>query len=371
MNTNSNERRIAWFISPHGFGHASRSSAIMSALRERDASIGFELFTKIPQWFFDDSLDFAYNYHTLLTDIGLVQTSPLKADLDATVRALNEFLPFDPVLLASLARRVKELNCELIVCDIAPLGIAVAEAANLPSVLIENFTWDWIYESYIAEDSRIKFFAAEMRRWFDAARFHIQMQPVCDSRNVDLTTHPVSRKIKSQPQDVRAALSVPMDAPLVLITMGGTPAEHNFLHQLEQQSEIYFVIPGGKLVREIRTMEMRGNLRLLPQHSAFFHPDLVNACDAVVGKIGYSTIAEIYQAGIPYGYVRRADFRESEMLPVFIEQHMQGMDIPETEFESGAWVARLPELLALPRIERNEPNGADEVANFIYGKLRG
>lgn len=370
MNTTSNERRIAWFISPHGFGHAARSSAIMSALRERDHAIGFELFTKIPQWFFDDSLDFAVNYHTLLTDIGLVQTSPLKADLDATVRALNEFLPFDRTLIASLASRVKELHCELIVCDIAPLGIAVAEAAALPSVLIENFTWDWIYESYITEDARIKPFADETRRWFDAARFHIQMQPVCDPRHVDLTTHPVSRKIKSQPQDVRAALNVPANSPLVLITMGGTPAEHDFLHQLEQQRETFFVIPGGNIKQEIRTMESRNNLRLLPQHSAFFHPDLVNACDAVVGKIGYSTIAEIYRAGIPYGYVRRADFRESDSLPAFIEQHMQGMDIPETEFESGDWVARLPDLLALPRIKRNEPNGADEVADFICGKLR-
>lgn len=32
------------------------------------------------------------------------------------------------------------------------MGIVVAQKARVPSVLIENFTWDWVYENYVSAD---------------------------------------------------------------------------------------------------------------------------------------------------------------------------------------------------------------------------
>jgi UDP-N-acetylglucosamine:LPS N-acetylglucosamine transferase len=106
---------------------------------------------------------------------------------------------------------------------------------------------------------------------------------------------------------------------------------------------------------------------LLPHHSEFFHPDLLNACDAVVGKLGYSTLAEAYQAGIPFGYVQRPRFRESAVLAAYIQAEMRGLEIPAAHFEDGSWLSALPALLALPRLERQEPNGAVQVGEFVGG----
>jgi hypothetical protein len=44
---------------------------------------------------------------------------------------------------------------------------------------------------------------------------------------------------------------------------------------------------------------------------------------------------------------------------------MQGIEIGEPEFKAGAWVARLPQLLALPRSPRPALNGAAQAADFI------
>ena len=63
---------IAYFISPHGYGHAARACAVMAAMHELNPSIRFEIFTTIPQWFFDQSIPGTFTYHNLLTDIGLV-----------------------------------------------------------------------------------------------------------------------------------------------------------------------------------------------------------------------------------------------------------------------------------------------------------
>ena len=112
-------------------------------------------------------------------------------------------------------------------------------------------------------------------------------------------------------------------------------------------------------------MQVIDNLVLLPHHSDLFHPDIVNACDAVVGKLGYSTLAEIYHAGVPYGYIPRSSFKESDVLEVFVKEQMSGIAIPETEFQGGSWMSVLPEILSLPRIKRNNTNGAVEAAQFV------
>lgn len=352
--------RIAYFITPHGYGHAARAAAVMDALGRLDRRIGFEIFTRVPRWFFEDSLAYPFGYHALLTDIGLAQKNSLAEDLPETVRRLASFLPFDPTLLDNLARQVKRLGCQMVVCDISALGIAVARAAGLPAVLVENFTWDWIYEGYLAAEPRLAPYIREFQNWFAAADYHLQTEPICQPRPASLTTRPVSRTSRLPAGDARQKLGLPAQARVVLLTMGGIPWEYTFLEKLADQQVCYFIIPGAA-----DRLERRGNLVLLPHHSEFYHPDLVAAADAVIGKLGYSTLAEVYHAGIRFGYIPRPDFRESGVLARYLEQHMSGLAITAAQFANGEWLSRLPDLLALPRLEPNASNGAEQAAQFL------
>lgn len=360
------KHRIACFISPHGFGHAARAAGIMAAIHEIESSIRFEIFTKVPSWFFQDSLSGPFTYHSLLTDIGLMQKTPLREDLGKTLQCLNDFLPFDHSQISSLGQLINRLKCELIICDIAPMGILVAREADIPSVLVENFTWDWIYQKYKSYGVEISKHIEYLRSLFDAADHHIQTEPVCCYRMADLTTLPVSRKVRTPAREIRKRLRLPCDRKVVMITMGGIPEHYSFLKELANQREVHFVIPGGS-----QSMEIRDNLVLLPHHSDFFHPDLINACDAVVGKLGYGTLAEVYHTGVPFGYISRPSFRESEILAAYVEREMIGVAIEETEFQAGSWISHLQDLLALPRIQRSGPNGAEQVARFIHTLLNG
>jgi hypothetical protein len=356
---------IAYFISPHGYGHAARGSAVMAALHNLKPALRFEIFTQVPEWFFQESLPGSFGYHSLLTDIGLVQKSSLVEDLPATVQRLQEFLPFDPANIDQLAGQVTQLNCHLILCDIAPLGIAVAHAAGIPAFLIENFTWDWIYEGYLPEEKRLAGPITYLQQLFTRADSHIQTEPVCrPSPRAALTAPPICRPIRTQAALVRNRLGLPGRAKIVLITMGGMPWRYTFLEQLERMKGVYFVIPGGG-----PRLERRGNVVLFPRNSDFYHPDLINAADAVIGKVGYSTLAEVFQAGVPFGYVARSRFRESPALVAYIRQQMQGLEIAASEFEDGSWLARLPELLAMPRFNRNGANGATRVAHFVLERV--
>jgi hypothetical protein len=159
---------------------------------------------------------------------------------------------------------------------------------------------------------------------------------------------------------MRQRLGIPDGVKVMLITMGGVPEEYKYLTQLKHQNNIYFIIPGGS-----QSMQVIDNLVLLPHHSDFFHPDIINACDAVVGKLGYSTLAEIYHAGVPYGYIPRSSFKESDILEAFVKNEMNSCAIFESQFHEGSWMSFLPEILSLPRIKRNDPNGAVEAAQFV------
>ncbi len=351
---------IGYFISPHGFGHAARASAVMAAMHDINPSIRFEIFTTIPEWFFLQSLSGPFTYHSLLTDIGMVQETPLREDLPETLRRLNKFLPYDRSQIESLSRDITRIKCQLIICDISPMGIAVAHTARIPSVLIENFTWDWVYENYVSADFPVNQHIDYLMTKFNSVDYRIQAEPVCQYRNADITTVPISRKVRVSQQKMRQRLGIPDGVKVMLITMGGVPEEYKYLTQLKHQNNIYFIIPGGS-----QSMQVIDNLVLLPHHSDFFHPDIINACDAVVGKLGYSTLAEIYHAGVPYGYIPRSSFKESDILEAFVKNKMNGCAISESQFHEGSWMSFLPEILSLPRIKRNDPNGAVEAAQFV------
>jgi UDP:flavonoid glycosyltransferase YjiC (YdhE family) len=351
---------VAFFISPHGFGHAARAAALMAAMVESAPTLSFDIFTTVPEWFFRDSIPAPFRYHPLKTDVGFVQTSPLCEDLDATLAALDRFLPFDADLTSDLARSLSALGCRLVVCDIAPLGIAVAAKANIPSVLVENFTWDRLYAGYPRWNGGFQRHIDYLEQIFGRADHHIQAEPVCRRTAPDLTAPPMSRKLRAPRTAVRRALSIEEGRPMVVVTMGGIEERYGFLERLKSRPDIRFVIPGGAPETQIDE-----NLMLLPQRSGIYHPDLINASDALVGKAGYSTIAEAYQTGVPFGYIPRPGFPEMPGLVTFIEQRMPGQAIAPEEHDSGDWISRIDDLLALHRMAGSRPNGVDAAARYL------
>ncbi len=357
--------RIAYFITPHGFGHAARASAIMDAVSETVPFVSFDIFTTVPEWFFEDSFSGQFEYHEFVTDVGLVQKTPFLHDLEKTIETLDRFIPFDPTLISDTVDLLKQRACQLVICDISSIGISIAKEAGIPSILIENFTWDWIYEDFIQADARISSYVDFFRKIYQAADYHIQASPVCNPRSVDMTTDPISRNVRRSSVWIREKLGIPQGKKIILLTTGGVREKHRFLKNLTAEPEICFVIPGGS-----ESPEQHDNLILLPYRSGFIHSDLVDTADAVVGKAGYSTIAEVYQAGVPFGYVPRSNFRETDKLVEFIEKKMKGLRIGDEEFKDGKWLKNVSQLLKLSRTKRHHRNGSHQAAGLIKNLLK-
>jgi isopentenyldiphosphate isomerase len=154
---------------------------------------------------------------------------------------------------------------------------------------------------------------------------------------------------------------------MVLITMGGIYEPLQCVRQLSAHHDgVRFVVPGSAAHMIPLEENHSKNIVFLPQASGFYHPDLVLAADAVIGKVGYSTLAEVFHAGVPFGYVNRNNFREAPVMASYIQARMKGLQISENEFHGGAWLNRLPDLLSLGVDLNQEPNGADVAAAHIF-----
>lgn len=349
--------RVGCCITPHGFGHAARACAVMETLSARVA-VHFEIVTTVPEWFFTESLTVPYTLHPINCDIGLVQRNSLEEDPGQTLELLDRLYPLDQALVDRVAALFED--CSLVICDIASLGIAAAQRAGIVSVLVENFTWDWIYRPYLEQWPGFECHISYLQQLYATVDYHLQADPVCRAADSDLLTGPVARQRRQGRRVVRSQLQVADTDALVLVTMGGVPGVEMDLKRMAGMDQC-FVLPG----QTKGDMVVQGNLRMLPPDSGIYHPDLVAACDAVIGKVGYSTLAEVYQAGVPFGYICRPGFRESAPLAAFIDREMVSLEITGEQFEDGSWLDRVSELCRRPRDLEKRENGSMAAAAFL------
>jgi hypothetical protein len=357
---------LALVVSAHGFGHAARSSAIIEALWQRRPDLRFEIFTTVPRWFFAQSLTAPFSLRRCTTDVGLVQRTPLEEDLGATADRLDRLLDPERGSVERLAERIGRLGCRALLADIAPLGIAAAHRLGIPAVLLENFTWDWIYAGYGGLEPRLEVHGETLAALSATADLHIQTEPACRPLAAAVAVPPVARRRRASPAAVRRSLGVPDDARLVVLTMGGVGWSYRGLAAAERHRRAWFAVPGGA-----ERLRRRGRVLLLPFHSELFHPDLVQAADVVVGKLGYSTVAETYQARSAMAFIGRPRFRETSVLAAFVRRTAPSIEISEAAFDDGSWIDAVDGLLDAERPAGPRINGAGEAADAILERLGG
>jgi hypothetical protein len=91
----------------------------------------------------------------------------------------------------------------------------------------------------------------------------------------------------------------------------------------------------------------------------------------VIGKLGYSTLAEVWAAGVPFGHVGRPTFRESSVLAAFVADRMPGLTLTAEEISGEAWLERVPDLLALNGAGGGSSNGTTAAARTVHRLLAG
>jgi len=355
---------IGYFISSHGFGHASRACAVMEKL-SKIGQTNFFIFTSTPDWFFKNSLLLQYEYIATRTDVGLVQVTPFIEDISKTIKALENFIPFSDIRYAEFLRFVSKKKLDLILCDISPLGLWIAKKLGIPSILVENFTWDWIYDYYLKQYPKLDVYISIMREFYQLPDLHFTCDPYSVLSKNSIIVSPVYREPRSSREKTRKQLKVNDEDQLVLVTMGGIPVEHIDGSITSGSDNIKFLIP----IKNVNTKIETKNIIYVSHNHPYFHPDLVNASDLVIGKLGYSTVVEVYSLAKPFLYIGRNNFRESKVLEKFVCEKLISDEIELNNIISLFTLDKIQNLISKTQWKNQPINGADQIANGIWEKF--
>ena len=368
---------IVFFVSGHGFGHASRVIEVIGAIRRRAPRVRIAVRTSARRWLFDLTLDAPIEFHEVECDTGVVQLDSLRLDAEATLDRAAGFYARWNEMLAREAAFLRDVEAGLAVSDIPPLGCAAARAAGVPGLALGNFTWDWIYEGYVPHGQARPDFLDTIHDAYRATSLTLRlpmwggfgaMDPL---RITDITL--VARHAKRQPADTRAALGLPRDLALVLLSFGGYGLERFTLEGLNLPG--YAVVTTGHT--RIRSPRTKDRTPVFPideralYDAGFRYEDLVAACDVVVSKPGYGIIAECAANGAALLYTSRGNFAEYDVLVAALPGLVRSRFIPQDDLFAGRWLPHLDALIAQPPpVAVPDTNGAEVAAELILQQLR-
>ncbi|KAH7925849.1 hypothetical protein BV22DRAFT_1128707 [Leucogyrophana mollusca] len=140
---------FAYYCSGHGYGHATRVSALARHLRNLDPKPTIHIVSSAPRHVFEDSIELGALYRYAEIDPVIVQPIAYRVDRQKSVQVLKSFLARKDALLEQERAWLVGIRADCVLSDAAFLGCLAANAAGLPSVLITNFTFDAVY-SYLS-----------------------------------------------------------------------------------------------------------------------------------------------------------------------------------------------------------------------------
>jgi len=134
-------------ISAHGFGHGSRSVAVLAELAALRPDWRLVLSTALPESFLRLAMGpVSFERRPCRWDVGVLQADALGADPEGTLQALEQLerdLP--PLLDQELAWLRAQSEPVLIMADVPPAAALLAERLGAPLAWLASFGWEAIY----------------------------------------------------------------------------------------------------------------------------------------------------------------------------------------------------------------------------------
>ena len=214
---------VAFYISGHGFGHASRQIELINALGARRPDLSIVVRTSAPQWLFDRTARVPIALIPGECDTGVVQIDSLRLDEAATIDRAVEFYSTLGERARAEAALLARHDCRLVISDAPPLACEAAAIAGVPSFVVTNFTWDWIYQGYAPENAGAAHLVPEIRSAYRRAEaaWRLPMHGAFEPFSTVVDVPFIARHARHERDGVRRTLGLPVDRPLVLSSFGG------------------------------------------------------------------------------------------------------------------------------------------------------
>jgi L-arabinokinase len=362
---------VFFYISGHGFGHASREVEVINALESLTPRYSIVIRTSTDRRLFDRTTRVPFTLIEGACDTGIVQLDSLRLDVPETIRRADAFYRGLADRVDREAGVLRDHDARLVVSDAPPLACAAAAAAGIPSVVLGNFTWDWIYEGYpehlVGAPDLIDTICDAYRH--ASAGWRLPMHGGFGTTAPIVDVPFIARHARHEPAEVRRRLGLPAGQPLALSSFGGHGVADLDLGRLDCLDQVSLVITGeqnpGPLPRGVHFIE---------EHAIYDaglrYEDLVRAVEVVVSKPGFGIITECLANDTPLLYTSRGRFAEYDVMVAEMPRVLRCGFIDQEALLGGRWRDALERVLRVPAPpERPATNGAEVVAGLIRDRL--
>jgi hypothetical protein len=347
---------VVFYISGHGFGHASRQIEIAKAFGRRRPDVGIVLRTTAPRWLFDRTLNVPFILDDRPCDTGAIQIDSLHLDAAATIARAKDFYATLDARATDETPLLREHDVQFVVADAPPLGCVAAARAGIPSVVVSNFTWDWIYAGYreYLDSAPDVIPAIQAAYKLAAAAWRLPMHGGFETFDTIVDTPFVARHATHEPAETRRRLGLPPDRRLVLPSFGGYGVAGIDLTSLDLDPSWHAVLVPDAAIYE-------AGLR---------YEDVVRAVDVVLTKPGYGIISECIANDTALVYTSRGRFAEYDVLVREMPRYLRCAFLENDALLGGRWRAALEAVVGAPAPRENpRTDGADVIADMIAASL--
>ena len=364
---------VVFYTSAHGLGHISRDIEVIHALDSQAPDTQITIRTSAPDWFIQASLRTPADVQRAEVDPGIVQADSLTVDVEATAREAARFYGDFSRRVAEETRILSALGASVVVGDVPPLAFAAARKAGIPSILLANFTWDWIYEAYSNFDQIAPGVIEIVSSAYATADTTLRLPLAGGFASVENVRDIafIARRSELGREAARSRLNIPVTRVVALASFGryglGLPYEH-----VVRESDLTLVASTDG-VRQSATTRATSHDNQLIRLSAddllrrgLRYEDLVAAADVVITKPGYGIVSECAVNGTALLYAQRGSFVEQDLLIREMPRLVRCRSIAHEQLMSGNWRKDIDALLAQPVPSTDvDASGADAAAEAI------
>lgn len=358
---------ILFYISGHGYGHATRMRAIMDALIVLDPKVHFYVKTTAPLNFFADIPEAIVTLHPLAIDTGIVEKGILNQDELATLSQYAEIQNRRTTIIAKELAFIKENAIAVIVSDIPPLASEIGAAAQVPVIACSNFSWDFNYIPYAKQHPQYAHLIKDIQSSYEKTSlllklpFHHEFNCFPKQQDIPLVArHPTAEINETK---TKLGLETSDSRPIVLVTFrSDNPVFRQAITDLARTDDVIILTYGSTAEKNINKVIAVGK-----EWRPWQFPDLLHVSSVVVSKIGYSLLAECIAAGTRLVYPPRENYPEFELLHAGAQGNLPSLLMPQNDFLDGHWQPYIQQCLSDNKTyPSRSTHGAEVAANIIY-----
>ena len=346
--------KIAFYITNHGYGHASRNVAIIKLFlfRNPDTVIIVKSDPERCDFIRRNLEDDRVKYFSDCTEVGLIlKKGTLDPDIETMRFAIEADVKRWPAYIEREVHFLRSEKPDLVIADIICWAIYSAKQCGIKSVLIGNFTWSSMYKSFYGTavyKSYLDYYKmADISVWYEIHDKELESNNL-NQCFFSLVSRPVNLENVKEINNSHSQ-------PIIFVSLGASA-------EIKASIDVSF-LPYDFITT--RGITLKGsNVYHLPL-DMINTQDYIAASEFVIAKGGWSTVAEILLQKKKCCLLRRGNNREDRATQEYLEERGHCIIIDAVDLiDIGLLIDRMKQMNPSPY---NYYDSTEQICELIEG----